>query len=37
MFSYVRFFLQNVKMKKKDIDIIDGLFPFLFKYLFIFI
>lgn len=40
MFSYVRFFLENVKMKKKKphIDIIDGLFSlsFLNIYLFLF-
>lgn len=31
MFSYVRFFLENVKMKKKNhIDIIDGLFSLSF-------
>lgn len=32
MFSYVRFFLENVKMKKKKthIDIIDGLFSLSF-------
>lgn len=39
MLSYVRFFLENVKMKKKKhIDIIDGLFSlsFLNIYLFLF-